>query len=65
MVMQNKRVTVKRRPLDSDSLPNSQRTMPKIIVIERQQTLDEQHQFQAATDALLTELVRQQLGRRS
>ena len=36
-----------------------------IAIVARHQTTDEQHRFQAATDALLTELVRQQLGRRS
>lgn len=37
----------------------------KIVIVARPQTLDEQRRFKAATDALLTELVRQQLGRRN
>ncbi|HEY8747349.1 MAG TPA: hypothetical protein VIM11_05205 [Tepidisphaeraceae bacterium] len=34
-----------------------------ITVIRRNQTPEEQHRFRAAIDALLTELVRQQMGR--
>ena len=34
-------------------------------LVVRHQTNDEQHRFRAATDALLMEMVRQQLGRRS
>jgi hypothetical protein len=35
-----------------------------IIVVARQQNAAEEHRFRTATDALLMELVRQQLGRR-
>ena len=37
----------------------------KITVVIRRQTAEEEHRFTAATDALLAELVRRQLGRRS
>ena len=63
MPMRKKKVTVVRLPLDSDSLPKSERPTLKIVVVARQQTLDEQRRFRAATDALLMELVRRQLGR--
>ena len=65
MQSQNRKVAVQRTPLDSDLSSKTQRTTLKIAVVSRQQNADEQNQFKAATDALLTEMVRQQLGRRS
>ena len=41
--------------------PNVKGIAPTIL--PRQQAPEEQHRFQAATDALLTELVRRQMGR--
>ena len=62
MPQRNERVTAtRRRPSDSPSSP--ERPPTQIVVVARHQTPDEQRRFRAATDALLTELVRRQLGR--
>ncbi len=61
MPLRNKRKTATRRPSDSSS--SSERPTLTVVVAARRQTPDEQHRFRAATDALLTELVRRQLGR--
>lgn len=37
--------------------------LPPMTVLSRQQAPEEQRRFRAATDALLMELVRQQMGR--
>jgi hypothetical protein len=46
-------------------MPSSRRKIAPIAVAHRRQTLEEQSRFNAATDALLIEMVRQQLSRRS
>jgi hypothetical protein len=65
MEFQKKKVAVKHGSLESDLSSNPQRPKPSIAIVARQQTIDEQHRFNAAIDALLVELVRRQMGRRS
>jgi hypothetical protein len=62
MCVMKRKVAVVRKPLVSGSLPKTDTKSPTIVVA-RPQTPDEQHRFRAAADALLAELVRQQMGR--
>lgn len=55
-----KNVAMGHRPSDSDGFSNRW----TFALITRQQTADEQHRFRTAADALLKEIVRQQIGRR-
>ena len=57
MAVLKKKVTAKRIAPSADT-----KAVP-MTVIRRFQTPEEQHRFRAAIDALLTELVRQQMGR--
>jgi hypothetical protein len=63
MQFSNNRAAVKHFPSNSGLSSNSLRQTLKIAVIVREQSADEKHRFEAATDALLMELVRRQLGR--
>ena len=58
MVVRNKKKTVER------TISSANAKINPMTVIRRAETASEnQHRFRAATDALLRELVRQQLGR--
>ena len=59
----NKTKAVQCCPSDQGLSSRSRLSPESIAIVARHQTTDEQHRFQAATDALLAELVRQQLGR--
>lgn len=61
----NKKKAVQCCRSDKGLSSRSRLSAENIAIVVRHQTNDEQHRFQSATDALLTELVRQQLGRRS
>ena len=63
MGVMKRKVAVVRKPSVEGSLPKTGRNSLTITVVARQQTPDEQHRFRAAADALLAELVRQQMGR--
>jgi len=63
MAVLKKKVAVTCRTSDSDG-SSSKSDRPTIALVARLQTADEQHRFKAATDALLRELVRQQISRR-
>lgn len=65
MGIQKKKVAVRHLASESDLASESKRRMPSLTVVARKQTADEQHRFNTAIDALLTEMVRQQMGRRS
>jgi hypothetical protein len=57
VIVRNSKVTVKRTP------PSTNGRKLSLTVVSRQQAPEEQRRFRAATNALLTELVRQQMGR--
>ena len=63
MAVAKRKVAVERNPSVCGPLPGTDAKSPTIVVVARQQTPDEQHRFRAAVDALLAELVRQQMGR--
>ena len=65
MGLVKKKVKVERRCSNLGVSPKIQRPKPTLSVVARLRTSDEQHRFRAATDALLVELVRRQLGRGS
>ena len=53
------------RKVTADGIGSSSKMKPILMtVLSRQQAPDEQRRFRAATDALLMELVRQQMGRK-
>lgn len=58
MEARNKKVTVHWTGSSANAKPIA------MTVLSRQQAPDEQRRFRAATDALLMELVRQQIGRK-
>jgi len=58
MVVRNRKMTVKQTP------PSASAKGVSITIIRRDQAPEEQHRFKAAGDALLSELVRQQLSRK-
>ena len=62
MEFQKKKLAVKQGSVESDPSSNPQRPKPTIAIVARQQTIDEQHRFNTAIDALLVELVRRQMG---
>jgi len=57
MQARNRKVTVQWMRPSANAKP-----LP-MTILSRQQAPEEQRRFRAATDALLTELVRQQMGR--
>ena len=61
----NGKVAGARKALELGLAPLRKPSKPSLTVVVRQQTAEEQHRFRAAADALLLELVRQQMSRRS
>jgi hypothetical protein len=52
-----------RRSVTGACAPDETKVEPKLVVAFKQQTLEEERRFDAAVDLLLSEWVRQRLGR--
>jgi len=61
----NGKVADARRALALGLAPLRKPSKPTVALVVRPQTAEEQHRFRTATDALLLEMVRWQMSRRS